>query len=175
MLQIRKAEKKDKQEVIELYKIVIEQIKDYTSNPEWIYGKYPKKEHIVNAIESGELYVGMIDNKIVSSIVINNKANEGYENIKWKINTTYDNIYVIHLVVVNQDYKKQGFATEMLKYAFDLAEKNSIKSIRLSLNTNNLAIEKIYTTYDFNYVDSMKVFIEDRGIISFKVYEKIFN
>lgn len=61
----------------------------------------------------------------------------------------------------------------MLNYAFDLAKENSIKSIRLSIHMNNLGIEPVYTKLGFQYVDSIEVNNKYRGLISFKVYEKI--
>ena len=61
----------------------------------------------------------------------------------------------------------------MLNYAFDLAKENSIKSIRLSIHMNNRGIEPVYTKLGFKYVDSIEVNNKYRGLISFKVYEKI--
>lgn len=173
MITIRKAIDKDIDNVLKLYSEVIDQIRDNESNPNWEHGIYPRKENIYDAINDGELYVGEKNGEIASAIVINKKSNEGYENIKWNVDVDDEFVYYIHLVAVNQKYRKQGFAKKMLSYAFDLARENSIKCIRLSIHMNNLGIEPLYTNCGFGYVDTIKVNNKYRGLLSFKVYEKI--
>lgn len=173
VITIRKASEKDIENVLKLYSEVIDQIRDNESNPGWEHGVYPRKENICDAINAEELYVGEKDNEIALAIVINNRTNEGYENIKWNVDVDDEYVYYIHLVAVNQRFRKQGFAKKMLNYAFDLAKENSIKSIRLSIHMNNLGIEPVYTKLGFKYVDSIEVNNKYRGLISFKVYEKI--
>lgn len=173
MLNITKAREDELNDIITHYKTVIEQIKDYDYTPGWIFGKYPKKEHLQKPIEKGNLYVGKIDSKIVSSIVIDQNENDGYDKLNWSNEFNADEIYYIHLVAVNQDYKNRRIAKTMLDYAFDMAKENSIKSIRLSLNLKNINIEPLYLKNGFEYVDSFEIFIEDRGMVNFNVYEKI--
>ena len=173
MITIKKASGKDIENVLKLYSEVIDQIRDNESNPGWEHDIYPRKEDICEVINAEELYVGVKDNEIASAIVINNKSNDGYENVKWNIDADDEEIYYIHLVAVNQKYKKQGFAKKMLKYALDLAKENSIKSIRLRIHMNNLGIEPLYTKCGFQYVDTIYVVHKYRGPLSFKVNEKI--
>jgi GNAT superfamily N-acetyltransferase len=173
LLEIRKAIDKDIDDVLNLYHIVIEQILNNESNPEWKRGIYPKDDSIINSILSGDLYVGVYSSEIVSAIVINDIANQDYEDIKWRCNC--DNALYIHLVAVNQNYKKKGFAKEMLKYSFNLARNISVKSIRLNLHRKNLAIEPLYTKAGFELVDTIMVDDEDRGLINFNVYEKVLD
>lgn len=173
VITIRKANKNDIKNVLKLYSEVIDQIRYNESNPNWEHGTYPRKEDICTAINSGELYVGVKEEEIASAIVINNKSNEGYENVKWNLDVDDEYVYYIHLVAVNQRFRKQGFAKKMLNYAFDLAKENSIKSIRLSIHMNNLGIEPVYTKFGFKYVDTIEVNNKYRGLLSFKVYEKI--
>lgn len=173
MITVRKASDEDVENVLKLYSKVIDQIKDNECNPGWEHGIYPRKEDICTAINDKELYVGEKNGEIASAIVINNKTNDGYENIEWNVDVDDEYVYYIHLVAVNQRFRKQGFAKKMLNFAFDLAEKNSIKSIRLSIHMNNLGIEPVYTKLGFEYVDTIEVNHKYRGPLSFKVYEKI--
>ncbi len=169
---IRKATKEDTENVLKHYSTVIDQIKNNEYNPGWEHEVYPREENLIQAIDSDELYVGIRDGKIVSSIIINNIPNEGYENLKWNVEADDEHVYYIHLVAVNQNYRKQGFAKKMLNYAFDLAQKNSIKSIRLNIHMNNIAIEPVYTKLGFEYIDTIEVNNKYRGLLRFNVYEK---
>lgn len=172
-LKIRNADIADKEKVINLYKLVIDQIKDNRYNPEWIFGKYPKEENIVKPLEANEVIVGEINSEIVSAMVVNHNTNEGYDEVKWNVITSDDNIYFIHLVAVNQNFTNRGIAKQMLNYVFNMARDESIKSIRLSLNINNSNIENLYLKQGFEYVDTITVLIEDRGFKTFKLFEKI--
>lgn len=175
MFKIRKAIKEDTDEIIHLYKEVINQIKEYESNPGWIFGKYPKKEYIESLIKLDEVYVGLIENEIVSSIVVNHTPNKEDDKIEWNVQTDLENIYYIHLVAVNRKHKGKNIATQMIKYVINKAKENNIKSIRLNINKTNLKIEKLYLQLGFDFVASNTVFIEERGYISFNNYEKIIS
>lgn len=175
MLAIRKASSDDIHIVLNLYKKLIDEVKNQEYTPEWEYGVYPKEESLIKSIEANELYVGEIDSEIVSSIVIDHNPNKDYENIKWKLDVKNEEVYYIHLVAVNQDYKKKGIAKQMLSHAFKQAKKNSIKSIRLSVVKNNLPAENLYKKFDFELRNSIEVYDEDRGLKFFKVLEKIIH
>ena len=173
MLKFRKANKDDIDTVINLYKELINAIKNNEHTPQWEYGVYPKDETIINAIEEQELYVGEIESEIVSSVVVNHKANAGYEKIKWKIDEDYENIYVVHLVAVKHGHGNKGIAKKMLSYIFDLAKEKSIKSVRLSIMENNVPAEKVYKKLDFEYIDTISIHADDRGLKTFNLYEKL--
>lgn len=172
-MKFRKALLSELNTILELYEELITTIKQDTHTPEWIWGVYPKKEHIKSAIESDELYVGEKDSKIVSSLVLNHTPNAGFEDLTWNVNEDYENVYVIHLVAVKHDYRGHGFAKAMLNHVFEIAKNNNIKSIRLSIIKNNIPAENLYKKFDFKYIDSVDVDDKDRGLKSFKVYEKI--
>lgn len=175
MLNIRKAKCDDIDIVLDLYKDLIDKIKNNKFTPEWEYGIYPREEYIIDLIKSNEVYVGEIDSEIVSSIVINHKPNPGYENIKWNTDLENENVYYIHLVAVNPSHKRKGIGKEMLNFSFNQAKENSVKSIRLSVVKNNLPAENLYKKFDFEHIDSIEVYDKYRGLKHFKVFEKVLN
>ncbi|RAP53051.1 MAG: hypothetical protein BZ138_01905 [Methanosphaera sp. rholeuAM270] len=173
MLEITKANITEISDVITHYKTVIEQIKDYDFTPGWEFGIHPTEEHIKKAIESGELYIVRIDSEIAGSLIIDNNSLEANDKIDWTYDLTDEETYFIHLVAVNQDYRNRGIAKRMLSYADELAKRNSIKSIRLCLNKTNSNIEGLYLKAGFEYMGTVDVYIQKRGNITFKLYEKI--
>ena len=173
MVIFRKANNDDTNTVINLYEELINAIKNNEHTPQWEYGVYPKDKNIIEAIENEELYVGIIDEEIVSSVVINHKANKGYENIQWKIDEDYENVYVVRLVAVKHGHENKGIAQKMLKYVFDLAKEKSIKSVRLSIIENNVPAERVYKKLAFEYVDTISVKADERGLKTFNLYEKL--
>jgi RimJ/RimL family protein N-acetyltransferase len=61
----------------------------------------------------------------------------------------------------------------MLKYVFDLAKEKSIKSVRLSIIENNVPAERVYKKLAFEYVDTISVKADERGLKTFNLYEKL--
>lgn len=173
LLKISKANINDIDDVITHYKTVINQIQHNQYNPSWKFGIHPTKESIEKAVKKGELYIGKLNSKVVASLILDQNPLEANDKINWTQEFDPSEIYFIHLVAVNQDYKNRGLAKEMLNYTFDLAKSNSIKSIRLSLNINNLIIETLYLKTGFKCMGTETVFIENRGNITFNLYEKI--
>ena len=173
MFKIRRAMMDDVEDVLNHYKIVISQIKNNKNNPGWNYGIYPKEEKLITSIETGNMYIGIIDSKIVSSIVIDHNPISNHESINWLVDC--DDAYYIHLVAVNQDYKKRGLAGVMLEYAFELCRLDGVRSIRLSINKKNIQIEKVYLRHGFINVDQIEVDDDKRGLLNFEIYEKIID
>jgi len=173
MLTIRQANIKDKNSVLKFYEELIDQIKDNKYTPQWENGVYPKKENIIKSIKSNEMYIGEKDSKLVCAMVLDHNANKGYENIQWLTDVDFNDVYVIHLLAVKPEYNHQGFAKQLLNFAFDKAKNEGMKSIRLSIMKDNVPAERLYQKKGFEYVGSMEVYDEDRGLKCFNVGEKI--
>lgn len=173
MLTIRQANIKDTDSILKFYEELIDQIKDNKHTPQWENGVYPKEENIKKSIKSNEMYIGEIDSKIACAMVLDHNANKGYENIKWLTDVDFNNVYVIHLLAVTPEYNNRGFAKQLLNFAFDKAKNEGMKSIRLSIMNGNIPAEKLYQKQGFEFVGSMEVYDEDRGLKFFNVGEKI--
>lgn len=173
MLEIRQANNSDIDAVLKFYEELIDEIKDNKHTPQWENGIYPKEEKLIKSIKAGELFIGLKDSQIACAMVLDHNSNKGYENIKWKTDAGFDEVYVIHLLAVKTCYNHQGFAKQLLQFAFDKAEKDCMKSIRLSIMKDNIPAEKLYQNQGFEYIGSMEVYDEDRGLKYFNVCEKI--
>lgn len=159
--------------VRDFYYHLIDAYESSEFKPGWEKDIYPTREFLLDSIRNNELYIGEIDNSIVSCMIVNHQYNEGYNHVKWSINVSDEELYVIHALGVDPFYSGQGIAKQMVNEVIKLARMNNIKTIRLDVLQDNIPALKAYEKMGFRYVDTIKMYYEDTGWTEFKVYEYI--
>lgn len=172
-LRIRQAASGENDRVIDFYYDLIDAMEGAEFHPGWEKELYPTREFLTQAVHLGELYIGEMDGKIVSAMVINHSCHETYCNITWSVGAKTDEVYVIHTLGVHPVFAGQGIAGQMVREAIVLAEKKKIKTIRLEVLKGNIPAEKVYLAAGFQYVDEITMYYDDTGWDQFKVFEYI--
>lgn len=103
---------------------------------------YPDINIIKNDIYDGNLYVYIDENIIKGFITLNEFQDKEYKLIKWEYNT--GKILVIHRLCIDPEYKNNGLASALIKFAESFAENNNYESIRLDSFTQNKHSCKLY-------------------------------
>ena len=80
---------------------------------------YPDRQSFVSDINSSELYVYCIKDKVVGCISICTFMDEVYKQVSWK--TTGNNSIYIHRLAVDPEFQKKGIGNKLM----DFAEKKS--------------------------------------------------
>lgn len=143
---IRKAELEDLNIIIEIYKSAIIYLNE---NKIFQWDEiYPTKTILEEDILKKQMYIGIVNNAIVSVVVINSEYDQDYNNVNWE----YDNFAVIHRLCVNPVNQNQKIGKNTMILIEELLKEKGIKSIRLdafSLNPyslrmyNNLGYKKV--------------------------------
>ena len=170
-MMIRKAEMHEFQVVRSFYHSLIDAMEGARYSPGWIKGIYPEDEYLKSLIEHGQLYIGVIDDLIVSAMAVNHNSNDGYNGISWQVEANADEVTVIHILCVHPNFSGRGFAKEMLAFVFSLARENAQKAVRLDVLEGNLPAEKLYEKAGFKYIDTSVMYYEDTGWTNYKLYE----
>ena len=163
----------DIDELEKLYDDLNDYLAATTNYPGWIKGIYPIRECAVSGIQNNNLYIIRHDGKIAGSIILDNHPDEAYNNVRWKIDTDYDHIFVIRTFVVNPLFMKMGVGRALLDFSFELAQQSGIKSIRLDVYENNLPAIHLYEKCGFEYIDTVDLGFGEYGLDWFKLYEKL--
>lgn len=171
MIYIRKANKNEFEKVRDFYHTLIDMMETAEYRPGWEKGVYPTDKYLKEAILKKELFVGICDDMIVASMVVNHNCNEGYAKVKWPTVLNTDDVMVIHALGVLLTYGGKGFAKQMVKHALGYAEQNGQKAVRLDVLGGNLPAEKLYTGLGFKYIDTIQMYYEDTGWTDYKLYE----
>lgn len=131
---------------------------------------YPNVIDLTNDIKSESLYVCDINGKIAGVVAILGYEPE-YENPigEWLCNT--NNYITIHRIAVSDEYRGQGIAQVLFKFAEAYAKKNKIDSIRVDTHPRNVIMQSIALKMGFTacgYVNYKAIIIEPKRLI----YEK---
>jgi len=170
---IRIAKSDEFHKIMEFYYSLIDLMQDAEYRPEWIKGVYPTEQFIQASIKNNELYVGISDNNIVSTMVMNHEYADGYENVKWQIDANKNEVIVIHALGVSPAYHGRGIAKQMVAYAIKNCREKDMKSIRLDVLGTNLPAQRLYPATGFSYIDTVKLFYEDTGLTDYLLYELV--
>lgn len=89
------------------------------------------------------------DNKIVGSIILNHKPEGGYNGAKWQYDGDYNNIFVVHTLVVHPTFSKSGIGRLLLNFAESFGLQNNVKSNCLDVYEYNIPAIKLYESCDY--------------------------
>ena len=170
-LTIRPAQNDEFPLVLAFYHELIDAMEGAEYSPAWKKGIYPTSEFLADSIRKGELYIGLFGGKIVSSMVLNQEANDGYRQVAWAINAPEEEILILHTLGVARPYGGRGIAKEMLRAAISLAKARHLKAIHLDVLRGNLPAMHLYPKVGFVCRGSAKLFYEDTGWMEFFMFE----
>lgn len=173
MLHIRTANSDDYNNVRAFYYSLIDAMKDAAYKPGWEKDIYPSQEFLKRSIESNELYIGELDEQVISCMVVNHEYNDGYKDIYWSVEAKDSELFVIHALGVDSMFSGKGIAKQMVQQVIKMAQENHIKTIRLDVLEGNIPAEKAYTKMGFTYLDTIQMFYEDTGWTNYKLFEFI--
>lgn len=172
MFTVRIAEVGELRKVMALYESMIDAMEHMEYKPGWKKGIYPDESYVREAIEKGELYVGLLDGEFTAAMILNHSCADGYERADWRIEAEPDEITVVHTLGVALEHQRQGLARKMIEHVLDLASQNGQKAIRLDVLAKNLPAKRFYESLGFWCCGEMKLFYEDTGLTEFYLYER---
>ena len=111
-----------------------------TNYPGWAKGIYPIRETAVSGVKNNNLFVFKINNKIAGSIILNHEPETAYAKVSWGIEDAYNDIIVIHTLVVHPKYMENGVGEKLMNFARNYSIEHEIKTIRLDVSIGCMSI-----------------------------------
>ena len=118
------------------------------------------------------MHIGLIGDRIVCGVIISGN-DDIYNEITWPTEATTEEVSVLHLLVVHDDFSGRGFAKRLVAYSADVSRKLGKKVIRLDVIKGNIPAEKLYIKCGFKFVVEQKIFYEDTGFADFRMLEMV--
>ena len=137
MIEIRKAQTGDAAGILEMYEAIIDDTEGKAATPRWEKGVYPNLRYIEQAIANGELIVALDGGKPVGGVIRNHEAAAGYERVKWGVEASRSEVYVIHTLGVSPDFQHKGVASKLAEAVEEDAREHGVKAIRLDVIDGN--------------------------------------
>ncbi len=170
---IRKGRPEDLDAVAGFYDTMLTYLTTHENYPRWKKDEHPTIEEARQEISEGSFYVMELDGQMVGNMILNHKAEDGFNKIRWQVEADPEEVYVIHSLAINPSYQGQGLAKTFVAFAEDLARQEHCKAIRLSSVDGNFPASHLYETCGYAYMGSGSLGYEDRGLPKFDLYEKV--
>ena len=111
---------------------------------------YPTREDFLEDIKKQELFVGLLEDKIVVIYTLNEECEKEYQNGDWKyVNSEFR---VIHRLCVHPQYQNMGIARNTLMHIETQLKQKHVDSIRLDVFSNNPFALRLYTSNGYKKV-----------------------
>ena len=115
----------------------------------WVRGVYPTLQTARAAVASGEMYVYEKNGVIIASGRINHVQGEEYRQVPWSIDAADDRVLVLHTLVVDPLYSRQGIGKAFIAYYESLAKELDCLCLRIDTNERNARARKLYQTLGY--------------------------
>lgn len=147
----RSAKENDIDAIWDLVSCAIKNMEDYNIS-QWD-DLYPTREDFLTDIQKGELFVGLLKDKIAVIYTLNKECDDKYQDGEWK----YPNseFRVIHRLCVHPSYQNRGIARSTLMYIESKLSEEYIDTIRLDVFSNNPFALKLYGNNGYEKVGSV--------------------
>ncbi|MBQ0013726.1 MAG: GNAT family N-acetyltransferase [Oscillospiraceae bacterium] len=172
-MEFRCATMDDFEKIVELYKHIIDDTKDFAILTRWVWGLHPNEEKVENYIKEHAMYILLDGENFVSVMAAPLYQTPDYDVVGWDESIDKQDAMTVHIIGVSPEYQRQGIAKFMLGKSLDIARENGKKSVRLDTLRSNVVAQHMYSSFGFNYCGS-QVLDSYLGIpIEFVYYEYI--
>lgn len=103
---------------------------------------YPNREDFERDIKNGDLYVGIVEQKIAVVFALNQESNDDYKNGAWA--NPEKSYFVLHRLCVNPVFQKRGIAIKTMYYIEEVLRNRGIQAIRLDVFSRNPYSQRLY-------------------------------
>lgn len=144
---IRKMNLDDLDQVLYITKKAKEYFKN--NNIDQWQDNYPNRNTFLNDIKENRAYVLIDDNKIQSFATIGFEKEDDYENIyegKWQFSGEY---ITIHRICTRINTKRNGYASKIIEYFFEIAKRRNIDIARIDTHQDNHIMRNFIIKHGF--------------------------
>lgn len=163
----------DIEELEQLYNDLIAYLVTGMNYPGWKKDVYPTRIDAEKGIHNRNLYTAKHDGKIIGTIILSHEPEPAYKEVQWKIDTDYNDIFVIHTLAVHPLYLKAGIGKKLIDFSIEQAVDQNIKSLRLDVYEKNLPAIHLYEKCGFQYIATVDLGYGEYGLDWFKLYEML--
>lgn len=172
-LTIKKAKKEDFEAVMDFYHSMTDRMKERGFTITWVRDVHPSPSFVKGSIAEGSLYTGVLENRIVSAMVLNHRHAPQCCGISWARDLEDNEFLVIHALGVDPDMAGKGTGAAMIRQAVMTAKESGAAALRLDVLDTNKPARNLYLRCGFEYRGEAVLFYENTGHRIFEMYEMI--
>lgn len=162
-MKIQEAQEKDIENLMRFYNDMCEVLdkKDFLPNGD--KGGFPSHDMVVSAINEHAQFIGTEDGKIIAAYILNHDCDPAYQTAHWRADALPHQVLILHALRVLPQYGGRGHSKELVEHAIQTARDMGQKALRLDVLEGNVVPERMYTSFGFQYIDTVDIRYEDIG------------
>lgn len=114
---------------------------------------YPSAEAFEKDVERNELFVLVLDEEIIGTVVVSTQMDDEYRPVQW-LTPNSNNVY-IHRLSVDPKFQGKGYAQKLMGFAENLARKAGFISVRLDTFSQNKRNQMFYETRGYQRLEDI--------------------
>lgn len=103
----------------------------------WNSKVYPIRETALNALKADTLFVMTINGEVAASAIINQNQPSAYSSMEWSYPASEDKVGVLHTLVVDPDFGKQGLGKTFVSFFEKYCKEQGYEVVRLDTQVKN--------------------------------------
>ncbi len=172
-MKIRKGSVADISAVTDIYNLIHDEIERGRYNMRWHRDLYPTRSWAESHIADGDLYVMEEDGIIVASAIINHAPLPEYYKGAWYQPDSYNNIMVLHTLVVHPKHMRRGYASAFVNYYEKKAKGSGCYRLRLDTQMMDIPARALYKKLGYVEVDNVPCQFQGISDIDLVLIEKL--
>ena len=161
-------------QILELYKVVIEGVAKTSVKLGWNVNIYPSLEWITEHVSKKEMLIFCDAENIIGACSVNYSVNEKYNLVDWKIKEPKEKISSIHAFCVNPIFWRTGISRAFLEAVIAYCRNNGDVANHLDVIDTNDKAKKLYLKVGYEQRDEIEMFHECVGTRIFTMMEYVF-
>lgn len=171
-MEIKQAAMCDFEPIMSFYNVMCNVLGDKDFLPDGNKGGFPSQDMVRDAINSGFQFIGVENDIIIAAYIMNHDCDRAYHTAQWHIDAAENEVVILHALRVLPEYGGHGYSKQLVEHAIQTAKSQGQKAIRLDCIVGNDVPVKVYTSFGFEYVDTVNITYADIGSPKqFKLYE----
>jgi len=163
----------DIEEIMTLYKRVVETVNKTTIKLGWNTETYPDEVFIKTAIEAHEMVILRDEDRIIAAGVVNHNMNKEYDDIDWMVKGPRDKISTIHALATDPDHRGKKTSDQFLSELEAYCKESGDLAIHLDVIDTNIPAYKLYLRNGYTEAACVKMYYEVVGTREFWMMEKV--
>lgn len=147
---IRRAQLNDLQQLLDIKELVIADMAKHNIF-QWDH-TYPNQDILTQDIENGDLYVIEEDGVICGFACIDTNQAPEYQTLNFNGPET---AYVIHRLAIHPGYSGRGYASQIIKFAEELALQEGVRDLRIDTFSQNHRAQGLFKKQGFDYIGNV--------------------
>lgn len=152
-MEFRKATEADISAITGIYEAAHTEMEQGNIAVGWVRNIYPTEETAKAALQRDDLFVGLDDDVIFGTAIINQQQADVYKNGRWEHIAEAHEVMVLHTFVIDPKLSGRGYGREFVDFYETYALSQGCRYLRMDTQVINKNARRFYKKLDYKEID----------------------